>query len=136
MKAKLHFPWLLGATALMAFAVMAQEPAQSGPRVIEMSAGNYEFMPSTVHVKAGERIELKVTDKEHGIRIKPIPQGASEGAPPGIEITSGEDCVKFKKQQSGTIEFTARTPGTYLFDCCKLCGFGHGKMKGEIIVDP
>jgi len=35
-----------------------------------------------------------------------------------------------------TLEFAAQAPGTYAFLCCKKCGRGYGKMKGEIIVEP
>lgn len=119
-------------------AVIGQEAGSQTPRVVEMTAANYEFSPAVVHAKVGEAIELKVTatDREHGIRIKTTAEGADKGAAPGLEITSKEDCVKFKKNEMGTIDFTARAPGTYEFVCCKLCGFGHGKMKGEIVVDP
>lgn len=117
---------------------VAQEQAPMTPQVVEMTATNYEFTPSSVHVKVGETVRISVTakDKEHGIRIKPVPKGSPEGAAAGLDIASDENCVKFKKNETGTIEFTARAPGTYEFDCCKLCGFGHGKMKGEIVVDP
>jgi heme/copper-type cytochrome/quinol oxidase subunit 2 len=116
----------------------AQENAVSGPRTVEMTATNYEFTPSSVHVKVGETVRLSVTaeDKEHGVRIKPVAEGSAPGTPAGIEVAGNENCVKFKKHETGVIEFTARTPGTYEFECCKLCGFGHGKMKGEIVVDP
>src|SRR5579872_1270035 len=120
------------------FHALAQENAASTPRVVDMTATNYEFMPAEVHVKVGETVRLSITaeDKEHGVRIKPVAEGSAPGTPPGLEIASTENCVKFKKHETGVIEFTARTPGTYEFECCKLCGFGHGKMKGQIVVDP
>lgn len=116
----------------------AQENAASNPRTVEMTATNYEFTPSSVHAKVGETVRLSIVaeDKEHGVRIKPVAEGSAPGAAAGLEISASENCVKFKKHETGVIEFTARTPGTYEFECCKLCGFGHGKMKGEIIVDP
>ena len=127
---------LMGLATCFAVAQESSQPAS--PRVIEMTAGNYEFVPSSVHVKVGETVRLSITaiDKAHGVRIKPVAVGAPEGSAPGLEITSQADCVKFKKKGTGTIDFTARSPGTYEFECCKLCGFGHGKMKGEMIVDP
>jgi heme/copper-type cytochrome/quinol oxidase subunit 2 len=51
-------------------------------------------------------------------------------------LSSAEECLKLKKDESETLEFTAVAPGTYKFSCCKLCGKGHGKVKGEIIVEP
>ncbi|HWF37075.1 MAG TPA: cupredoxin domain-containing protein [Candidatus Acidoferrales bacterium] len=129
---------LIAVFAFAGFHAHAQENAASTPRVVEMTATNYEFMPAEVHVKVGETVRLSITaeDKEHGVRIKPVAGGSAPGTPAGLEIAASENCVKFKKHETGVIEFTARTPGTYEFECCKLCGFGHGKMKGQIIVDP
>jgi len=132
---------LTGLIAFFAFAgfhALAQENTTSAPRVVDMTATNYEFMPAEVHVKVGETVRLSITakDKEHGIRIKPVAEGSAPGTPVGLEIAANENCVKFKKHETGVIEFTARTPGTYEFECCKLCGMGHGKMKGQIVVDP
>jgi heme/copper-type cytochrome/quinol oxidase subunit 2 len=129
---------LIALIACASFYAIAQEKAASTPRAIEMTAGNYEFTPSEVHVKVGETVRLSMvaTDKEHGVRIKPVAEGSAPGAPAGLDIATIENCVKFKKHETGVIEFTARTPGTYEFECCKLCGMGHGKMKGQIIVDP
>ena len=133
-----HLLFVVTILALAAAVVVAQEPANRGPQVIGMKAANYEFMPSSVHVRVGDTVQLMIaaTDKEHGVRIKPVPQGSPAGTDPGIDITSQTDCVKFKKNETGSVEFIARTAGAYEFECCKLCGFGHGKMKGEIIVDP
>jgi plastocyanin len=122
-----------------AIAIAAQEtPAPGAPRVITMEAVDYEFKPASVHVKLGEDVQLVVTatDKEHGVRIKPVAEGSPKGTASGIEIKSSSDCVKFKKNETGTLEFVAHAPGTYELECCKLCGMGHGKMKGEIVVDP
>jgi heme/copper-type cytochrome/quinol oxidase subunit 2 len=138
MRRNSYFLGLMAGAALFALAMMAQEINTSAPRVIEMFAADYEFTPSSIHVKAGETVQIQVTanDKEHGIRIKTLSEGAAKGDAPGLEITSGQDCVKFKKHETGTITFVARMPGTYKFVCCKLCGIEHDKMKGEIVVDP
>jgi cytochrome c oxidase subunit 2 len=53
-------------------------PAQnSAPRVIEVSAKKYEFTPAEIHVKKGERVELKIhsADQTHGIKIDMYPEG-------------------------------------------------------------
>lgn len=130
------------ALAVLVPCVVAQEtqekPPERPPRVIEMTAKNFEFEPSEIHVKAGEKIQLKVTsvDRTHGIRIKPFPDGGQPNAAPGLSFTYGDDCLKLKKNVTGTVEFIAQTPGTYSFTCCKKCGTGHGRMKGRIIVEP
>jgi cytochrome c oxidase subunit II len=129
---------LIASIALAGAYAIAQEQEQPSLRVVEMTANNYEFTPASVHVKVGESVRISVTamDKEHGIRIKPVAQGSPAGTAAGLGIAPDENCVKFKKNETGTIEFTAQAPGTYEFECCKLCGFGHGKMKGQIVVDP
>jgi len=88
MRNRLGFLVLATALGITALAVMAQEAATSAPRVIEMTAGNYEFTPSSVHVKVGEAVEIKVTadDKEHGIRIKTVAKGRAKGANRGLKL--------------------------------------------------
>lgn len=46
----------------------------------------------------------------------------------------GESAIKVEKGESGTLDFVAVRPGTYSFECAKFCGFGHGGMKGKLIV--
>jgi cytochrome c oxidase subunit 2 len=119
--------------------VPAQEkPPQKPPRIVQVTAKNFEFEPPVIHMKAGEKIQLKLTsvDRTHGIHINPFPEGGQPNTPPGLSFTYGDDCMKLKKDLTATMEFTAEAPGTYAFLCCKKCGTGHGKMKGQIIVEP
>ena len=107
------------------------------PRVISVTAKDFDFEPALIHMKVGERIELDVTssDKTHGIRINAFPDGAKTNTAPGLSFPNGEDCWKLKKGQTVVIGIVPTEPGTYTFICCKLCGSGHKKMKGQIIVD-
>jgi heme/copper-type cytochrome/quinol oxidase subunit 2 len=43
------------------------------------------------------------------------------------KVTKGVDQI---------LDFTAETPGSYDFKCAKICGMGHGRMKGSLVVDP
>jgi heme/copper-type cytochrome/quinol oxidase subunit 2 len=36
--------------------------------------------------------------------------------------------------ETATVEYVAEKPGTVEFKCCSFCGFGHGKMKGKIVI--
>jgi len=85
-----------------------------------MTAKKYEFNPSTITVKKGERVRLIITalDKDHGIKID------------AFEVNH-----ILKKGTAATVEFTADKAGEFPFQCSKFCGFGHGKMKGKIIVE-
>jgi cytochrome c oxidase subunit II len=108
------------------------------PRVVSVNAKNFEFDPAVIHMKVDERVELDVTseDRTHGIRISAFPDGANTTTAPGLSFSNGEDCFKLKKGEMAAIGIVPTEPGTYTFTCCKLCGSGHRKMKGRIIVDP
>lgn len=111
-----------GALAVvLAYCVAAQETVPAGaPREITMTAKKYEFNPGTITVKKGERVKLVITalDKDHGFKIEAL----------GIEQI-------LKKGVPTTVEFAADKAGEFPFQCSKFCGFGHGKMKGKLIVE-
>ena len=58
-------------------------------QVIAITAKKYEFSPSAVHVKAGMRIELKITaiDRDHGFTISVVPEEADAPIHPGLVRT-------------------------------------------------
>ena len=124
----------LAACLLQPFPVLAQDQQV---QVIELRAKKYEFLPSPIHVKAGTKIQLKITavDHDHGFRIATNPDGAKLSDKPGLALMSPQDCVQLKKGETTTIEFLAQKPGTYLFWCCHTCGLGHKGMKSELVVD-
>lgn len=133
---------LMAAIFLACFAlpVRAQQASSAAKPVqeIRMTARSFEFDPPIVHVKAGTNVKVIVTstDRTHGIRIALFRDGAAGNTPPGLEFVFGQDCFKLRKNDLVEIEFMARDAGAYSFTCCKLCGSGHKKMKGQIIVDP
>lgn len=90
-----------------------------GVRVVGIVARQYEFEPSTITVRQGEKIRLKVTSEDvtHGIDIE------------GYNI----DRV-LKPNKTEVIEFTADKPGRHHFHCSVYCGKGHEDMHGELVV--
>jgi heme/copper-type cytochrome/quinol oxidase subunit 2 len=114
--------------------VMAQG---QNAQVIELVAKKYEYSPSPVHVKAGSKVQLKITavDHDHGFKLGAEPDGAKPGGKAGLVFVSPQDCWQLKRGETTTIEFVAQTSGTYTFKCCHTCGLGHGGMKSEIVVD-
>ena len=115
----------LGVVAL--FAVIApvslaqNEPSGGeGVREIAMTAKKYEFSPSEIRAHLGETIRLVITalDRKHGFKLDAF----------GIDR-------QLPKGEAVTIEFTANRAGTFPFKCSKFCGFGHGKMKGGLVVE-
>jgi len=125
---------VLGFYRLQSHQVLAQ--AQQ-TQVVELKAKKYEFDPSPVHVKAGTKVQLKITaiDHDHGFKIAMYPDGAESKGTPGLVFTSAQDCLLLKKGETTTVEFIAQTRGTYPFRCCHKCGLGHSGMKGELIVE-
>jgi heme/copper-type cytochrome/quinol oxidase subunit 2 len=109
-------------------------------QVISMIAKKYEFSPSPVHVKAGMRIQLKITaiDRDHGFKMAVVPEGADAPIYPGLDFDppQGNNGWKLKKSEETKIEFVAKTAGTYEFRCSVACGIHHGRMKGQLVVDP
>lgn len=127
-----------GAFSVRTVLGLAQAQDTQQPQVIEMTARNYVFSPSPVHVKQGATVRFVITSTEHnhGIKLQPRAKGAAKDDPPGLEFASDESCTKLPKGVPTTVEFVAKTAGTYSFDCCVVCGMGHRHMKGTLIVDP
>jgi plastocyanin len=112
--------------------------AQDQPvQVVELSAKKYEYAPTPVHVKAGTKVQLKITavDHDHGFMIATFPNGTQSTGKPGLVLASPQDCWLIKKGETTTIELFAQTPGIYEFHCCHFCGMGHKGMKSQIVVD-
>lgn len=120
--------------------VRAQEQQEQNVQVIQMTAKKYGYSPSPVRVKQGTRVQFKITaiDRDHGFTIATVPEGSDPTAPAGLEFTSPQhkDSWKLRKGKVTTIEFVAQAAGTYEFRCSVPCGWGHGRMKGELVVDP
>jgi cytochrome c oxidase subunit 2 len=108
----------------LALRAIAQEPAAPSAagdvREIQMTAKKYEFNPNLITVKKGEHVKLVITalDRDHGFKLEAF----------GIN-------QKLKKGDPTTIEFTADKAGAFKFQCSEFCGFGHGRMKGKLVVE-
>ena len=139
---------LLTSLLVGALLVLTSSAVPSSPRplqtsagdvqVIEVTAKKYEFNPSPIRVKQGAKVQLRITatDHTHGFRIGAYPEGGEGVGHAGLVFSSAVGCQRIEKGQTATVEFTAQTPGTYPFKCCVHCGFHHGSVKGELIVDP
>jgi cytochrome c oxidase subunit 2 len=106
------------------------------PRVIDISAKKYKFTPNEIQVKQGEKVELKVhsEDETHGVKLDAYAEGAKDKGQPGLAFSQPDQNGKVEKGVDQVVDFTAQQPGTYDFKCAKICGMGHGKMKGKVIV--
>lgn len=107
------------------FAIVAALAAPGAPRaddarVIEITAKRFEFQPSQITVRQGERVVLHVKslDVVHGFYQKAL----------GIDAT-------IAPSKTTVVPFTAKAPGRYVTICDHFCGSGHGNMKMTIVVE-
>lgn len=112
-------------------------PQNQETQVIELTAKKYAYSPSPIHVKAGSKVQLKISaaDHDHGFKIAAVPDGSAPDSKPGLLFASPQDCWQLKKGETTTIEFVAQASGTYTFKCCHTCGLGHRGMKSQLVVD-
>ena len=88
-------------------------------RVLEISAKKYEFSPSEIRVKMGERVQLKVhsVDETHGVKIDVYPEGSKDKSTPGLKFDQPEQNGKVEKNVDQVLEFVAVKQGAYEFKC-------------------
>ena len=91
-------------------AIHAAEP----PQVVEIKAKKFEFSPSTITLKAGQPVVLRLTseDRTHGFFLKPLHIDA--------DIEPGK---------TTDVAVTPDATGEYVIICDHYCGIGHGNMK-------
>lgn len=129
------------ALLLMGSATRTQDSASGAPpHVVEVVAKTFEFMPNEIHVKAGERVQIKLStvDRAHGLKLSLYPEGAEETGPAGLIFDHPQGDAKVEKNKDRVIEFLAARPGTYDFKCsvkCSMLGHGHDHMTGKLIVE-
>ena len=89
-------------------------------RTIEVAAENWSFSPSTIRVKKGEKVTVKLASAEgiHGF------------ASPELNINQRVDAG-----QTINVTIPTDTPGTYEFFCSIPCGEGHKDMRGTIVIE-
>ena len=93
----------------VSYPAAAREPA----RVIEVHAHRFAFEPSSITVRRGEAIRLRLIsdDVPHSLLIKAL--GINEAA---------------SKTHPGDMLFTATQAGDFKGRCGRFCGSGHGRM--------
>ena len=114
---------LIAGSVLVCLAPTRSGTAPAGqsnePRVIEVVAKRYEFVPPSIEVTQGERVRLVVKsgDGLHGFGIERFRVSK--------EIARGATV---------NIDFTPDAPGEFPILCTEFCGDGHGDMKGVLVV--
>lgn len=104
-------------------ALLGQESsaAAGGTDTIQMTAKKYEFDPAEITVKQGQHVKLVITaiDRDHGFKLD------------AYNVDQ-----RLKKGVATPVEFTADKTGTFPFECSVVCGLGHKRMKGKLVVEP
>ncbi len=105
---------------MVAAGALAQDVAAAASGEIKVTAKKYQFDPNVITVKKGDHVKLIITalDRDHGFKLEAF----------GIN-------QKLQKGEATTIEFTADKAGTFPFKCSQVCGPGHRKMKGKLVVE-
>lgn len=109
---------LAGGAALMA--VPWTRAARRPPRAIKIVARRFNFTPSEIALKAGERVVLLISsiDFIHGFNVPEL--GLRADLVPG-RVTR--------------LEIQPRQPGKIDFLCDNFCGVEHEEMNGRFIVN-
>ena len=99
------------------------ELAEDGTHIIQIEAERFQYIPSQIRVRQGERVRLifRSRDTTHGVAIAAY-QIRKDIPPRG----KGETIV----------EFTADKAGSFTYRCSHLCGAGHAMMRGTLVVEP
>src|SRR4030095_6452633 len=106
-------------TSLALLAVVTAGPTAQDTQVVEISAERFSFNPSEIRVKAGTRLEIRLT---------------SEDTMHGFHILGTDIDLELPKRGRGVASVMFQpTAGRYTFECSRLCGAGHAFMRGVII---
>ena len=94
--------------------------ADSGARVIKITAHKFDYAPNEIRLKKDEPVilEFTSTDVDHGFNIPDF--GLRADALPG---------------ETTRLSFTPQKAGTFEFHCDNFCGLDHESMSGVILVE-
>ena len=117
---KKHWTLALGLALFVLTSIASHGRADEGPRTVAITAKRFEFVPSTLTLRKGETVRLRVTSEDviHGFFLRDLKLDA--------DLEPGQ-----------TQEFTV-TPqkaGKFTLICHHFCGAQHGNMKLAIIVE-
>ena len=104
----------------MTLALPALLGADEPTRTVDITAKRFEFVPSTLTLKRGETVRLRVTSEDvtHGLFLRPLKIDT--------DIVPGE--VR-------EVTVTPQVAGTFTAICHHFCGAQHGNMKLTVIVE-
>ena len=100
--------------------INSNKPDGPSTKTFTVTAKSWDFEPKTIKVKKGDKVVLniKALDVAHGFMI------------PEFNIDEMLPAGKTTK-----VEFTPAKSGNFTFYCSWICGEGHSKMTGQLIVE-
>lgn len=110
--------------AVIALAVLigvaARSRADEAPRTVDITAKRFEFVPSTITLKRGETVTLRVTSEDviHGLFLR--------------DLKLDTDIEPGKTQE---LTVTPQRAGKFTAICHHFCGAQHGNMKLTVVVE-
>ncbi len=123
--------WRVFILALVAFGTSSciltssymDKVAEDGTHIIRIDAERFQYKPSQIRVRQGERVRLIFTSRDttHGVSI--------------AEYHVRKDIPPRGKGET-VVEFVADKAGSFTYRCSHLCGAGHAMMRGTMLVDP
>ncbi len=94
--------------------------AESGERVIKITAHKFDYTPNEIRLKKDETVVLEFTssDVDHGFNVPEL--GLRADVLPG---------------KTTRIRFTALKAGKFEVHCDNFCGVNHEEMGGMVVVE-
>jgi heme/copper-type cytochrome/quinol oxidase subunit 2 len=119
---RISFPACLVAVLVSAVSPSGHQQDASSARVVHVVAERFAFTPSRITLEQGTTVELRITsdDTAHGFKL---------ATPDGVDVE-----IPKRGRGDRRVLFTASEAGTFAFECSRVCGAGHGFMRGEILV--
>ncbi len=110
-------------TLALMVSMAAQEPPKVSAqehRVIDITAQRFTFAPSSITLKKGETVTLRIRSEDvtHGFFSRQLK--IDETIEPG---------------KTEEVTLTPQTAGTFTTICDHFCGAGHGNMSMTIVVE-
>jgi cytochrome c oxidase subunit 2 len=111
--------------SVVALVLTASPDGQTATKTLDIVAERFSFTPSDIVVEPGTALELRITSEDtiHGFKV------TGPSGPTDID-------VEIPKRNRGDVRvtFVPKEAGTYVFECSRICGAGHGFMRGTIRV--
>lgn len=129
------YPGLLPAlaSALSIWLLLSAPPlqAETAPRSVSVKLGDYRFTPERIDARAGETIQLELTNTDkltpHNFSLR----AEAAGLDVNVDVSAGKTKI---------VDLTPRVPGSYKFFCNKKLPFMKSHrdrgMEGTLVVAP